>query len=435
MKVVDKRSLLANLAVGLATRRVLSERLTYDMLYRMSEPRRVDRSRTVKTPPMEVNIGNKDAYYFFNFKGNPSTTGLRHKGYLRIMKPLHDRPTAVQDLHCMVDCTCPDYRYRWAWSNKQRGAGKVGPGSFNQAHNRAPVWTNPLNRPGLCKHILAVKDFVYGLMYRFPKDAGPLDTTVLDKLTKYAHKRWINFPEQMRKAKEREAVLAQAKIRRRLGMVDGKVPVTEPEPPEPVPLPGEPEQPKLPEVPEEPAPPRKRTAFATGKIEQPEIPPKRRRGRPARRRPGWKPGGGNVNPTNPSNESVVKAQTESAMSKYLNETEEREAKQAVNLVQEMGGRYADFDDYDDYGDDDMDYGGEPTQTPTSDSAMDVDTEENAALGLLREIRDALVQMAGEESAEDYPDEEEFGEPEMPSRPPRPGMGPSGRRPLPIQTGA
>lgn len=45
---------------------------------------------------------------------------------------------------------CPDYRYRWAWSNKQRQSSVVGPQSLNQAWNKAPRKTNPSGAPGLC---------------------------------------------------------------------------------------------------------------------------------------------------------------------------------------------------------------------------------------------------------------------------------------------
>jgi intein/homing endonuclease len=53
-------------------------------------------------------------------------------------------------VHGVVVANCPDYRYRWAWANKQRGSGRVGAQSFNQAWNKAPRITNPVGRPGAC---------------------------------------------------------------------------------------------------------------------------------------------------------------------------------------------------------------------------------------------------------------------------------------------
>lgn len=130
----------------------LQERLSFDKLFRISDPKRVYRSFTVKGPPLEIDSYQDTVYYIFNFKSNPSTTGLRHRGYIKFFKPVGKNPQDVplQHLDCLVDCMCPDYRYRWAWSNKQRQSSVVGPKSLNQAWNRAPKITNPTNKPGLC---------------------------------------------------------------------------------------------------------------------------------------------------------------------------------------------------------------------------------------------------------------------------------------------
>ena len=39
---------------------------------------------------------------------------------------------------------------------------------MNQCINRAPRITNPDNVPGLCKHILAARDYIYGMLAKFP---------------------------------------------------------------------------------------------------------------------------------------------------------------------------------------------------------------------------------------------------------------------------
>jgi hypothetical protein len=150
--------------------RYLAERLTFDRLFRMSEPKRVIRSHKVKGPPLEIDSYQDAVYYAYNFKSYPSTTGLRHRGYVKFLRPKHGGQKPLQHLDCIVDCTCPDYRYRWAWSNKQRGASRVGAQSLNQALNRAPRRTNPTSKPGLCKHILAAREYIYGLLSSFPND-------------------------------------------------------------------------------------------------------------------------------------------------------------------------------------------------------------------------------------------------------------------------
>jgi hypothetical protein len=141
------------------------EKLTFDQLVSVSEPKRVMRAKTVRGPPLDLEAYDDSVYYIFNFKSFPSTTGKRHKGYIKFFKPKSQKP--LEKIECLVDCTCPDFRYRWAWANKQRGSSVVGAKSMNQSLNRAPRITNPRNRPGLCKHLLAMRDFVYGQYEEF----------------------------------------------------------------------------------------------------------------------------------------------------------------------------------------------------------------------------------------------------------------------------
>jgi hypothetical protein len=143
----------------------LLEKLTFDQLVSVSEPKRVMRAKTVRGPPLDVEAYDDSVYYVFNFKSFPSTTGRRHKGFIKFFKPKSQKP--LEKIECLVDCTCPDFKYRWAWANKQRGSSVVGPKSMNQALNRAPRITNPRSRPGLCKHVLALRDFVYGQYEEF----------------------------------------------------------------------------------------------------------------------------------------------------------------------------------------------------------------------------------------------------------------------------
>jgi len=149
----------------LCTVKSLLEKLTFDQLVSVSEPKRVMRAKTVRGPPLDVEAYDDSVYYVFNFKSFPSTTGKRHKGFIKFFKPKSQKP--LEKIECLVDCTCPDFRYRWAWANKQRGSSVVGPKSMNQALNRAPRITNPRSRPGLCKHVLALRDFVYGQYEEF----------------------------------------------------------------------------------------------------------------------------------------------------------------------------------------------------------------------------------------------------------------------------
>jgi len=186
---------------------LLQEKLSFDQFLRVSDPARLMRSETVRGPSLDLDAVADGMYYYFNFKSFPSTTGLRHRGYIRFLKPYgvirSDDHRKLEHIKCIVDCTCPDYRYRWAWANKQKGSCKVGPGTLNLCLNRAPRKTNPTGRPGLCKHLLALRDYIYGQTTNFA-GKGDSYTKKLDKLVKYAHKRWINFPSELAKGKAKE---------------------------------------------------------------------------------------------------------------------------------------------------------------------------------------------------------------------------------------
>lgn len=195
---------------------MLYEAMSFDRLLRVSEPKRLVRSRTVKGPPLPIDTYADSEYWSFNFKANPSTEGRRHHGYIKFIKPPSPRP--LEQLDCMVDCTCKDYRYRWAWANKQRGSGRVGPGTMNQAWNRAPRKTNPTGKPGLCKHILALRDFIYGRVSSFPATDREGDSSrMMNTLVKYANKKWLENPETEQERRQRERVAANTRLARNRG--------------------------------------------------------------------------------------------------------------------------------------------------------------------------------------------------------------------------
>lgn len=188
----------------------LEEKLSFDKLMSMSDPKRVTRSNTVRMPPLKFDAFKDTTSYYFNCKSSPSTTGLRQKGTIRCFKPKNP-DTPLEKCECEVDCTCPDYRYRFAWANKQRGSGKVGPDSLNQSLNRAPRKTNPGNRPGLCKHIIKLREWVYGKYHSFDNDRDAQDTpSKLDRMVKDAQKRIVDEPGLISKAKEKEKELKAA---------------------------------------------------------------------------------------------------------------------------------------------------------------------------------------------------------------------------------
>ncbi len=188
----------------------LDERMTFDQLMSVSDPKRITRASTVRVPPLKFDAYKDQEAYYFNVKSSPSTTGLRHKGYIQVFKPKNPN-TPLEHCECEVGCSCPDYRYRFAFANKQRGSGKVGPSSISQCANRAPRVTNPQGKPGLCKHLCSVRDWIYGHYRSFSSDQDYDSTTSrLNRLVKQSSKLWANYPGEMEKAQARDQKIKQS---------------------------------------------------------------------------------------------------------------------------------------------------------------------------------------------------------------------------------
>lgn len=208
--------------------------LTYDQLFRRSDPKRTFRSAQVRGPPLEIDSYKDAIFHTFNFKSYPSTTGLRHRGYIKFERPTHNRPMPSEKIPCVVDCTCPDFKYRWAWANKQRGASRIGNQSLNQCIDRAPRKTNPSGKVGLCKHLLAARNYIYGLIQTFDKEQPASQRArgkgtqnlawKLDQLVKYANKRWTDWDAQTSAGKQRQVIQRQVQQARN---VAGPMPAAE----------------------------------------------------------------------------------------------------------------------------------------------------------------------------------------------------------------
>lgn len=422
---------------------VILETLTYDQLFRMSEPKRFHRSLTVKMPPLDMQqyqTGQHWAFeYFFNAKGNPSTTGLRHKGYVRFKKPKRShahKNTPLSKLPVEVDCMCPDYRYRWAWANHQRSAGPIGSNSLNQCINQAPRKTNPKGAPGLCKHILATRDYIYGLLSGFPPWVG--DTQKLDRLTKRATRRWLNFDQEMEKARERDAKIAAAKARRNIGLPPERQnqPVNAIDADEPPPLPVERPVPRPPVVrPPKVKPPKKKPTVV--KPAKPTVKP-----------PGPLPHGAYamLDSKTPKQILNIESVDNTTNMKTLNLQESKVVTGAIKLVEDMEEEIVSGEspmgepmgDMPPPNGEDM-----PMEAPVSDSAIGASTEDNAALSLLREIRDLLSELVAEDGPEggEVPDLPKEGEGEEGPHDGNEGTSEEpdeefqpGKRPMPVTSG-
>ena len=416
---------------------LLYEEMTFDQLFRYSEPKRVKRSQTVRGPPLNIRAASDLVYHTFNFKSFPSTTGLRHHGFIKFKKPKLGNPRKpLQHIPCEVDCTCPDYKYRFAWVNKQHGAGKVGAQSMNQAWNRAAKKTNPASIPGLCKHILAARDYIYGLMAKFP--GGEPDTgDTMAELVKYAQNRWINYDTLTAKAKDQEKWYAAVKqalntghpwndyayITRLYQASGGNftgIPKGVPQPnapaaPRPGPPPPPEEPPELPPraaVPRRPGPILPRAGRPTVRGPEPPAPgagappagPPQAKpapkppALPAKPKPGKRPprkeGLGDFSAANVDslNGSITGPQLIESMTtlneaiKLIEEIEDAEVEAPSEIAGEMATDTMDAPP--------------PSEPPVDDTAIGADTEGNVVLQLLGDIKELLAQLVGLENGEE-----------------------------------
>ena len=143
---------------------VLTERMSFKDLYRNSDPERIDRSRSVYARSLKVTTMDGNEAWTFSYKSNPSTTGQRWNGYVRFLKGDVSGKDRADELDCMVDCNCPDYRFRWAYNNAKQDAGALGPTAWNDNNGRPP---RPREQggvgdlgPGMCKHLIALGEFL-----------------------------------------------------------------------------------------------------------------------------------------------------------------------------------------------------------------------------------------------------------------------------------
>lgn len=143
---------------------VLTEKMSFRDLYRSSDPGRVSRSHGVRSKSLEVTSMDGNEAWTFSYKSSPSTTGTRWHGYVRFLKEDVSNKDRADQLDCMVDCDCPDYRFRWAYNNAAQGAGTTGGQSWNGNNGQPP---RPREQGGvgdlgvgMCKHLLSLGEFL-----------------------------------------------------------------------------------------------------------------------------------------------------------------------------------------------------------------------------------------------------------------------------------
>jgi hypothetical protein len=157
------------ISFGKILKQILLERMTFRQLYQGSESGRKQRGRTdVRAKSMRVMTLDENEAWAFSYKSSPSTTGNRWHGYVQFFKDNVRQTDDAMKLECMVDCDCPDYRYRYAYNNAQAGVGRIGKhsdwpyGNDNNGRKWKPRSQGGVGDygVGLCKHLCALRDFM-----------------------------------------------------------------------------------------------------------------------------------------------------------------------------------------------------------------------------------------------------------------------------------
>jgi len=164
-------------------REILSERMSFKDLLRNSDPKRIDRSKSVSPRSIRVAMMDNNEAWLFNYKSNPSTTGKRHHGYIKFFKKDVSSKDRADELDCKVDCDCEDYKYRFAYNNAKADAGEIGSNAWNDNNGRPPQPYNN-NKPSLCKHLISLGKFLKTYIDSdAPSPDDIPDTTVKSKVS------------------------------------------------------------------------------------------------------------------------------------------------------------------------------------------------------------------------------------------------------------
>lgn len=109
--------------------------------------------------------------YRFVFRSRPdrNTTGMAHHGYIkfpdeagpvRMLDRIKSFFREEIDLNVHVGCSCPDFKFKWHWVLHKGGSSHYPSGAGFDAMDSPPNRTNPDRRIGMCKHLVAAKDFL-----------------------------------------------------------------------------------------------------------------------------------------------------------------------------------------------------------------------------------------------------------------------------------
>jgi hypothetical protein len=180
---------------------ILNEILTFGELMNFSEPKRKQRALKMRTKSLPVSASKDGENWNFSYKSDLShitsrppqnPTGIPHKGRITFKKEVKNNIDNAIDMPCSVDCTCEDYKYKYAYANTDKEASIVGNASLSKCNGAFPKVTNPYLRPGLCKHLLSLREY---LKTKLKESQQPTLEQKLDEIVLKYPQDNINFEE------------------------------------------------------------------------------------------------------------------------------------------------------------------------------------------------------------------------------------------------
>ena len=165
---------------------ILTEAMSFRQLFSRTDGGRRDRGKRMRVRSLAGTADEDRENWNFSYKSASDhiTTGRSHMGRIVFGKDAYLRyknKKSMDEVVCRVDCSCPDYRYRWAYANYQQDAGEMGGGSLNKCNGRPPVKMNPRQRPSLCKHLVSLKDYLRTKLEEERGDFGERLTEIVRK--------------------------------------------------------------------------------------------------------------------------------------------------------------------------------------------------------------------------------------------------------------
>jgi hypothetical protein len=142
----------------------LDERMSFADLYDDTDDDRIFKSKLpgMRVRPMAISMENGNETWNFGYTSQEKSEYDRyggkigHKGRIIFFKDSVEPDDNAEDLECMVDCDCRDFKFRFAYVDAQQDASMIGPNSLNKATSAPPIKTNPEGETKLCKHLAAL---------------------------------------------------------------------------------------------------------------------------------------------------------------------------------------------------------------------------------------------------------------------------------------